>query len=188
MYICLFVWKPLRVTRGFGETRFDAEGRVLVSEYPAFTLLNIYFPNGKKDSERLRYKLDFYDLTLNFCNKLRKKGKKLVVCGDYNTAHKPIDLERPKENEDVSGFLPVERKWIDTFVAAGFVDTFREFNSEPRQYTWWDMKTRARERNVGWRIDYHFVSDDLTRSLRDAYILPDVLGSDHCPCGIRLEI
>jgi exodeoxyribonuclease III len=178
--------KPLKVTQGFGESRFDKEGRVLITEYPEFTLLNIYFPNGKKDDERLRYKMDFYDCTLKYCKNLKKKGKKLIVCGDYNTAHMPIDLERPKENEDTSGFLPIERKWIDSFVANGYIDTLRAFNKEARQYTWWDFKTRARERNVGWRIDYHFVSDSLRSNLKEAFIMPQVYGSDHCPVGITL--
>lgn len=179
--------EPLRVQKGFGEKRFDSEGRILITDFEDFSLVNIYFPNGKKDEIRLKYKLDFYEATLVFCNRLRKKGKRLVICGDVNTAHHPIDLARPEENEDTSGFLPIERKWIDKFISNGYVDTLRVFNKKAGQYTWWDLKTRARERNVGWRIDYHFLTEDLQPFLREAYILPEVQGSDHCPVGIVLE-
>lgn len=179
--------KPLSNRTGFHIPKFDGEGRVLETEFPDFTLLNIYFPNGKASPERLQYKLEFYDQALKHFEKLRKKGKKVVVTGDVNTAHKPIDLARPKENEDVSGFLPIERAWIDKFTSRGFLDTLRVFNQEPAQYTWWDLKTGARERNVGWRIDYFFISEDLKPYLKDAFIAPDVMGSDHCPVGIRLK-
>ncbi len=179
--------KPLSVQRGFGVNRFDSEGRILETEYPQFTLLNIYFPNGKSGDERLQYKMDFYAEALKYFMKLRNRGKKLVICGDVNTAHKPIDLKRPKENEDVSGFLPMEREWMDQWVSKGFIDSFRVFNQKPDQYTWWDMKSAARERNVGWRIDYHFISEDLKPCLKEAFILPEVMGSDHCPVGITLE-
>ena len=110
-----------------------------------------------------------------------------MICGDYNTAHKPVDLARPKENEKVSGFLPIERAWMDRLVASGFVDTFRLFNQDPGHYSWWDQMTRARERNVGWRIDYHFISEDLKPCIEDAFILPEVMGSDHCPVGVALK-
>ena len=115
------------------------------------------------------------------------KGKHIVMCGDVNTAHKEIDLSRPKENEKISGFLPVERAWLDTFIAQGYVDTFRQFNKEPNQYSWWDMKSRARERNVGWRIDYFFVDTEFLPQIKNAFILQDVIGSDHCPVGIELK-
>jgi exodeoxyribonuclease-3 len=178
--------KPLSVKKGFGGP-FDNEGRILETEYPEFTLLNIYFPNGKSGEERLRYKMDFYAQALKYFMKLRKKGKKLVVCGDVNTAHKAIDLARPKQNEKISGFLPMEREWMDQWVAHGFIDTFRFFNREPNQYSWWDQITRARERNVGWRIDYHFASEDLKPCLENAFIMPQVMGSDHCPVGLTLK-
>lgn len=179
--------KPLSVKRGFGVERFDNEGRILETEFKDFTLFNIYFPNGKSGQERLDYKMDFYEESLKYFNKLTKKGKKIVVCGDVNTAHKPIDLAHPKENEDISGFLPIERAWMDQLVESGFVDSFRVFNQTPNQYSWWDLRTGARARNVGWRIDYHFVSKNLVPHLKEAFILPDVLGSDHCPVGITLE-
>ena len=179
--------KPIDVKKGFGIDKFDIEGRALITEFSSFILFNIYFPNGKKNQERLDYKLDFYDTFLAYADNLKAKGKNIVVCGDFNTAHKEIDLTHPKENEKVSGFLPIERAWIDTFIDHGYVDTFRHFNKEPNQYSWWDMKTRARERNVGWRIDYFFVNKEFLPYVKKAFILQDVMGSDHCPVGIEIE-
>ena len=176
--------EPLSVKKGFGKEKFDNEGRILILEYKDFYLLNIYFPNGKAREERLQYKMDFYDCFYDYVNKLKKKGNNVIICGDVNTAHKEIDIARPKENSKISGFLPEEREWMDKFFESGFVDTFRMFNSDPDNYTWWDMVTRARERNVGWRIDYFFVSDNMRDKVKDAFIMPDVLGSDHCPIGI----
>ena len=178
---------PLKVSNGIGIQKFDSEGRFLVTEFDEFMLFNIYFPNGKAKAERLQYKMDFYEAFLKHLKKLLKQGKKIVICGDVNTAHKAIDLARPKPNEKISGFLPKERAWIDKLLEAGFIDTFRVFNQKPEQYTWWDMMTRARDRNVGWRIDYFFVSDNLKDNLKNAFILPDVMGSDHCPVGIELK-
>lgn len=180
--------KPISIKRGFGKKKFDNEGRILISEYPGFYLFNIYFPNGKKNAERLKYKMDFYDSFLATVKKLKKAGKKIVICGDVNTAHNEIDIARPKENEKISGFLPEERAWIDKFIDAGFIDTFRIFHDDPDQYTWWDMITRARERNVGWRIDYFFISDNMKKQIKDAFILPEVMGSDHCPIGIEITV
>jgi len=179
--------KSIEVRYGLGKTDIELEGRVVIAEYPEFVLLNIYFPNGKKDQERLDYKMHFYDVFLEYADSLTAEGKKLVICGDFNTAHKEIDLARPKENAKVSGFLPEERAWIDEFIAHGFADTFRQFNKEPGQYTWWDMKTGARARNVGWRLDYFFVSESLLPVVAEAFIMPDVTGSDHCPVGIVLK-
>lgn len=180
--------KPVSVQKGFGVNRFDCEGRVLITEFPEFVLFNIYFPNGNRSSERLDYKMDFYDETMRAVKEFKGQGKKVIVSGDYNTAHTEIDLARPKENQNVSGFLPIERAWLDKWVSAGQVDIFRKFHSEGECYTWWDFKTRARDRNVGWRIDYHFVTDDLVPHVTDADILTDVTGSDHCPIGLALEI
>jgi len=132
--------------------------------------------------------MDFYDAFLNHADALVKKGKKLIICGDVNTAHKEIDIARPKENENISGFLKIERDWMDKFISHGYIDTFRMFNQEPEQYTWWDLVTRARERNVGWRIDYFFVSENFKKNITNAFILPDVMGSDHCPIGIEIAI
>jgi exodeoxyribonuclease-3 len=179
--------KPLEVRYDFGDTGLDLEGRVIIAGYPGFTLMNVYFPNGKMGPERLDYKMTFYDIFLDYADSRKAAGEKLVICGDVNTAHREIDLARPKENSKISGFLPEERAWMDKFVAHGYVDTFRQFHKEPDQYSWWDFKSRARERNVGWRIDYFFVSENLLPSVTDAFILSDVMGSDHCPVGIILE-
>ena len=178
--------KPVNVGYSLGSADIDIEGRVLVAEYLDFDLLNIYFPNGKQNDARLRYKLDFYQAFLEYADSLKNAGRKLIICGDVNTAHREIDLARPRENSKASGFLPVEREWIDTFLAHGYVDTFRHFNAEPHQYTWWDLKSGARARNVGWRIDYFFVTENLLPSVADAFIMPEVMGSDHCPVGIKL--
>lgn len=180
--------KPLRVTYGLGIEKFDIEGRVVITDYPEFSLYNIYFPNGKASAERLKFKMDFYDAFLSYVTPLRKQGAELVVCGDINTAHKEIDLARPKENSRVSGFLPEERAWMDKFVAQGFVDTFRYFHKEPGQYSWWDLKSGARARNVGWRIDYFFITENLLPSLKEAFIMSDVKGADHAPVGVVLEV
>jgi len=178
---------PEKVLNGIGIKKFDSEGRFLVTEFDEFILFNIYFPNGKAKAERLQYKMDFYEAFLKHLKKLLKQDKKIAICGDVNTAHKEIDLARPKENEKISGFLPQEREWIDKLLKAGFIDTLRVYNQKPEQYTWWDMMTRARDRNVGWRIDYFFISDNLKDNLKNAFILPEVMGSDHCPVGIELK-
>lgn len=179
--------EPAKVAEGFGIEKFDQEGRVVVTEFKEFILFNVYFPNGKASTERLQYKLEFYEAFLKHIEDLRKKGKKVVFCGDVNTAHKEIDLARPKENEDVSGFLPIERKWIDRVVEKGYIDSLREFHEEPDLYTWWSMRSGARERNVGWRIDYVFLQKELRKHLKDAYIMPKVMGSDHCPTACILD-
>lgn len=179
--------KPISVQQGIGIKKFDSEGRFIITEFKEFILFNIYFPNGKASGERLEYKMDFYESFFKHCNKLLKQGKKIVVCGDVNTAHKEIDLARPKENSETSGFLPQEREWIDKFLAAGFIDTFRMFNEEPENYTWWDMVTRARDRNVGWRIDYFYTSENLKKNIVSASIHSSVMGSDHCPIELELK-
>ncbi len=179
--------KPLSVSNKLGQEEFDSEGRIVIAEYPDFVLLNVYFPNGKRDNTRLKYKLDFYDAFLSYILKLREKGKKIIFCGDVNTAHKEIDLARPKENQRTSGFLPEERAWIDKVIEHGFIDTLRLFTNEGNIYTWWDMITRARERNVGWRIDYFFVSEDLKQNVINAFTMPEVMGSDHCPVGLEIN-
>ena len=180
--------KPINVKKGFGIEKFDREGRVLITKYPDFYLFNIYYPNGKMSQERLDYKLDFYDTFLSYVDNLKAEGNNIVVCGDLNTAHKEIDLEHPKQNEKMSGFLPIERAWIDTFLDHGYVDTFRHFNKEPKKYTWWSMRTAARERNVGWRLDYFFVNKEFIKNIKNAFILNNVMGSDHCPVGIEIEV
>jgi exodeoxyribonuclease-3 len=178
--------EPKSIKKGFGIEKFDSEGRILIAEYPEFILFNIYYPNGKASPERLHYKMEFYDAFLKYVDKLKKKGKNIIICGDVNTAHKEIDIARPKENEKISGFLPEEREWIDKFLSHGYLDTFRMFNQEPDNYTWWDQVTRARDRNVGWRIDYFYISENLKKKIKNAFIMMDVMGSDHCPIGIEI--
>ncbi|MBN2202497.1 exodeoxyribonuclease III [bacterium] len=179
---------PRKTAETFGDTAFIGEGRVLALELEAFRLYNIYFPNGKASAERLRYKMAFYESFLTRLRPALRRGERIVVCGDVNTAHRAIDLARPKENEKTSGFLPEEREWMDRFLDAGFSDTFRMFEPGGGHYTWWDMKSGARKRNVGWRIDYFFVSASLRDRVRSADILKDVEGSDHAPIRLELEI
>ena len=181
------VWskqKPLCVVEGIENEKFDNEGRILRLDFKDFILFNIYFPNGGASEERLQYKLDFYDYFIKYLKNF--SDKIVLICGDYNTAHFPVDLARPKENEKNSGFMPIERKRLDDLVAAGFTDTFRHFNSEPNNYTWWDYKTAARARNVGWRIDYFFISNSGVKKLKAAKIHTEVLGSDHCPVSVEI--
>jgi exodeoxyribonuclease-3 len=170
----------------FGSHELDIEGRIVHTEFADFHLLNVYFPNSGMGPERLAHKLRFYDEFLRLAEALRRR-KGVVVCGDVNTAHTEIDIARPRENERSPGFLVIEREWVSRLVAQGYHDTFRLFVTEPGHYTWWDLKTGARKKNVGWRIDYFFVSDDLRPRVRAASILPAVLGSDHCPVTLTLD-
>jgi len=165
------------------------EGRIVETHYDDIVLFNIYFPNGQKDDERLAYKMKFYDDLLEHCEKLREDGKSIVICGDVNTAHKEIDLKNPKANSKTSGFLPIEREWIDKLLDYGYIDTFRYVNGEEiDRYSWWSYRSSARLKNIGWRIDYFFISEDLAENLEDAFILDYVTGSDHCPVGIKLSL
>ncbi len=183
------VWsriKPKEVVTGFGIEKFDCEGRVIGLRFADWELYTIYFPNGGADLPeggfaRLEYKMEFYTEFLKYMQARRKVCPDVVFCGDVNTAHKPIDLARPKANEKITGFLPCERAWIDELIDAGFVDVFREFDKEPDRYTWWDYKTRARSRNVGWRIDYFFATESARPRLLSCSHLTEVMGSDHCP-------
>ena len=179
---------PEKIEEGMGIKKFDDEGRLLALHFKDFVILNVYFPNGGGESHRLKYKLDFYEEFLKHIEKLKKKNKEIIFCGDVNVAHEAIDIARPKENEDQIGFLPEERAWVDEYIAHGYIDIFRYFNPEKQNaYTWWDMKTRARDRNVGWRIDYFFASRGLLKKITGTKILSDVLGSDHCPIVLTLS-
>jgi exodeoxyribonuclease-3 len=180
--------EPKKVIVGDRDNDWDDEGRVIITKFDEFTLLNVYFPNGKRDVGRLKYKMDFYEYFLKYINDLRDHGEKIIFCGDVNTAHEEIDLTHPKENELVSGFLEVERKWMDKLIKNGYVDTFRMFNKEANNYSWWSQRSGARARNVGWRIDYFFVSEELKNQVKSAFILPEIEGSDHCPVEIKIEI
>ncbi len=174
--------KPEKVEYGMGIEEFDQEGRFLALFFKEFVLITVYFPNGGGGPDRLAFKLRYYDEFLKYINKLRKEGREVIFCGDVNTAHTEIDLARPKENEDNTGFLPIERAWLDEVVNAGYIDVFRYFYPNLKdKYTYWDMKTYARERNVGWRIDYFFVSPGIMKKIEKTRILDNVMGSDHCP-------
>ncbi|MGW8194044.1 MAG: exodeoxyribonuclease III [Desulforhopalus sp.] len=172
--------EPVAVYYGLGDAEFDCEGRVLTLEFERYFLVNIYFPNSGDKLKRLDYKLRFNDALLRYATELRRK-KAVVLCGDFNVAHKEIDLKNPKSNEKNAGFTPEERAWMDSFVDAGFVDTFRMFNQEPDQYTWWSYRFNARAKNVGWRIDYFCVNREARSKVESSAILKDIMGSDHCP-------
>lgn len=178
--------EPISVKYGMGIERFDSEGRILETEFKNFILLNIYFPNGQRDEERLNYKLQFYDALLEYCNELVNKGKKLLICGDYNTAHTAMDIKNAKANENTSGYLPIERAWLDKFISNGYSDTYRVLNPELVEYSWWSYRFNARANNTGWRIDYHFVSNNLLPQVIKSTILPEIMGSDHCPIMIEI--
>ncbi len=181
--------EPESVGYGIGIEEYDQEGRILQLDFEKFTLFNIYFPNGQMSEERLAYKLNFYRDFFAYADRLKRAGRSLVICGDYNTAHNEIDLKNPKANEKRSGFLRIERDWLDKITADGYVDTFRYFYPESAKYSWWTYRFKARARNAGWRIDYFFVSSDLIADgrVKDAFIDNDILGSDHCPVGLILE-
>ena len=180
--------KPKEVFYGLGLPKLDDEGRLIGAKYKNFTLINVYFPNGGQGPDRLKYKLEFYEAFLKFINKLRQNGEKIIFGGDINTAHTAIDLARPKENEENTGFLPIERAWIDKLIKNNFVDVWRNFNPNKKEvYTYWDMKTRARDRNVGWRIDYFFVDEKIMPKIKKAGILNDYWGSDHCPIWLEIQ-
>ncbi len=182
-------YKPDKVHYGLGIEEFDTEGRTIVAEFGDLVMMGIYFPNGKASRDRLDFKMAFYEAFQKRVEAEVKKGKQVLVCGDVNTAHHAIDLARPKENKMISGFLEIERDWMDRFEAAGFHDTFRMFHpDEPDHYSWWSMRAGARPRNVGWRIDYFYCSDNLKKNIKDGFILPDVHGSDHCPVGVEVEL
>ena len=178
---------PMKVDCGIGTDKFDREGRTMIAHFPDFVLCNIYFPNGKASTERLQFKMDYYEEFLRYVNDLRSGGRSVVICGDINTAHREIDIARPRDNMKRSGFLPEERAWMDRLVESGFIDTFREQHPTEVKWSWWDQKTKARERNVGWRIDYFFVSRDLMPRVTRSFIEDEVTGSDHCPVGIEMQ-
>ncbi len=186
--VCIYSkQEPVSVKKGLGIKEFDIEGRQLELDFKKFVLINTYFPNGGKGNIRVPYKMRYYEAFLKRIKKLSKQRREIIFCGDINTAHKEMDLARPKQNEKNTGFLPEERAWISQVVSKGFIDTFRHFCSDPCHYTWWDYKTSARKRNVGWRLDYFFISSNLLPNLRNAIILKDVMGSDHCPIAITLD-
>jgi len=174
--------------KGLGVDEFDVEGRVIQLDLGDFVLFNIYFPNGQRGQERVDYKLRFYAELLNICDELHKKGRNVVITGDFNTAHNEIDLANPKENAETSGFLPEERVWIDHFLEHGFVDAFRELYPDKVQYSWWTYRVNARARGIGWRLDYYLVSKAFMPKVKDVTIHDQVMGSDHCPVSLELAL
>jgi exodeoxyribonuclease-3 len=179
--------QPIEVMYGLGNDRFDDEGRVIRLRFPGFYLYNIYFPNGQRGQERVDYKLSFYACLLDQCDQLHAAGEKIIITGDFNTAHREIDLANPKGNQHTSGFLPEERVWIDTYLDHNFVDAFRYLYPERIQYTWWTFITNARARNVGWRLDYYLISRGLADAVEDVITHTDIYGSDHCPVSLLLK-
>ncbi len=181
--------EPKTVNFDIGNPAFDNEGRVIEMEFDDFTFFNVYFPNGQMSDERLRYKLDFYQHFFDYADQLRREGKSLIITGDYNTAHNEIDLKNPKSNEKRSGFLRIERDWIDKIISDGYVDTFRHFYPDTVKYSWWTYRFQARQKNAGWRIDYFFATRDLIEGkiVKDAFIDNSIYGSDHCPVGIEIQ-
>lgn len=179
--------EPLQVEKKLTVEEFDREGRVLISFHDNLLILNVYFPNGQMGEERLSYKLRFYEYLIELCEELKKAHPQLIICGDFNTAHQEIDLKNPKANEERSGFLPIERKMLDKFLSHGYVDAFRYLYPEKIQYSWWSYRSRARERNAGWRIDCFYVSEALIDRIIDCEILDHIMGSDHCPIALHIK-
>jgi exodeoxyribonuclease-3 len=179
---------PIKILTGLNDPRFDTEGRALIHEFEAFAFFNIYFPNGGRGPEWVAHKLAFYRRFLEVAQAYMRAGRPVVATGDFNTAYAEIDLARPRENVNHSGFMPEERLGLGEFFEAGLIDTFRHLHPDMVKYTWWDMVTRARERNVGWRLDYFMVSPDIKDKIVEAEIHDDVMGSDHCPVSLVLDI
>lgn len=178
---------PLNVQKGTGIEHMDFEGRVIRADYENVSVISLYLPSGT-NLDRLEHKFKFMDDFQGYIDALKKNHSRLVICGDYNICHRAIDIHDPVRNKNVSGFLPQERQWIDTFMKNGFVDSFRHLNPEPHQYSWWSYRANARNNNKGWRIDYNMVSENLKKNIKSAYLLPDAKHSDHCPVGVELEL
>lgn len=180
--------QPKSVQIGLGIEQFDVEGRTIIADYGDFVLMDAYFPNGSRDHSRVPYKMAYKEAFLAASNAFVAEGRPVVFCGDVNTAHREVDLARPKQNNNSTGFLPVERAWIDKIVEQGYIDTFRLFHpDEEDAYSWWAYWGNARANNVGWRIDYFFITPDLRELVVDAAIHAEVMGSDHCPISLTLE-
>ena len=182
--------KPLNVNYGIGIPEFDNEGRILELDFGKFIFFNIYFPNGQMSDKRLQYKLDFYKALFQYMDTYKKVGKNIIITGDYNTAHNEIDLKNPKSNKKRSGFLRIERDWLDKIISKGYTDTFRYLYPEKIKYSWWSYRFKAREKNAGWRIDYFFTTENMIKQgmVKDAFIDNNIFGSDHCPVGLIIKI
>jgi len=179
--------EPVDVKMGLENFFEDTEGRVLSLEMKDFVLINAYFPNSQRDHARLSFKLEFCDAMMKYLESLRNKGKNIILCGDYNIAHKEIDLKNPKTNTKAAGFLPEERAWMDTYIQNGYVDAFRKFEKGPDHYTWWSYRPGVREKNIGWRIDYFTTNSEFEDRIQSCCHQPDILGSDHCPISLTLR-
>jgi len=179
--------KPDNIVIGIGEECFDNEGRLIRADFGDVTLLNSYFPSGTMGPERQAFKMDYFAAFKKYVEKLRKTRSKIIATGDFNICHKPIDIDKPEKHTHVSGYLPDERAWMDGFAESGFVDTFREFCKEPQRYSWWSHFAGSRARNIGWRIDYFWVTENLRPALINADILDKVVHSDHCPVTLRIK-
>jgi len=179
--------KPKHIEYGTGIETMDFEGRNLRLDFDAFSIMSLYLPSGTNDA-RLNFKFNYMAEFQDYVNNLKKEIPNLLICGDYNICHEAIDIHNPKQNKNTSGFLPVEREWIDGFMKSGFIDTFRHFNKEPHNYSWWSYRANARNNNKGWRIDYCMASDPMQKILKRAFILPEAKHSDHCPIGVELEL
>jgi exodeoxyribonuclease III len=177
---------PLHVEYGCGEEKYDNEGRVIRADYENYSIMSVYMPSGTSGTERQAFKMDWLDFFYDYVKSLIIKHKNLIISGDFNICHKPIDIHNPVSNKKSSGFLPEERAWVSHFLEAGFIDTFRYFNPDPHHYTWWSYRVNARDRNLGWRIDYNMASKSMKKNLVRAVILTEARHSDHCP--VLLEI
>lgn len=182
--------EPIEVRLGDAIQKFPEfhnEGRIIEARYKKFTLINAYFPNSQREHTRLGFKIEFCNAMLRFCETLRKKGETVILCGDFNIAHKEIDLKNPKANENNAGFLPEERAWMDQFISTGYTDAFRHFCKEGGHYTWWSYRPGVRAKNIGWRLDYFCINEESKDLLVEAQHQTQVMGSDHCPIFIRIK-
>ena len=179
--------QPDEIVMGMDDDEFDVEGRVIQTVAAGCRLFNIYFPNGQRRQQRVDFKLAFYSHLLKLCDELHKRGESIIITGDFNTCHMPIDLKNPKANEKTSGFLPEEREWVQNFLDHGFVDVYRHLYPDKVQYTWWTYRLNARQRGIGWRLDYFLISENLLPRVKDVIIHENVMGSDHCPVELVLD-